>query len=33
MRLTWQGHEFLESAKDDEIWERTNTILLEKGEE
>ena len=30
-RLTWQGHEFLETAKDDTRWKKASSIMLEKG--
>jgi len=30
-RLTWQGHEFLEAAKDEKIWEQAKEILKQKG--
>ncbi len=30
-RLTWEGHEFLEAARDDTIWNQAKELLLEKG--
>lgn len=30
-RLTWSGHEFLDSIRSDGIWERTKKSLLMKG--
>ena len=30
-RLTWQGHEFLEAARDNTRWEQAKKIVLEKG--
>lgn len=30
-RLTWEGHEFLEAAKDDGIWNQAKEVVLEKG--
>lgn len=29
--LTWQGHEFLDAARDDTRWERAKKTALEKG--
>lgn len=29
--LTWEGHEFLEAAKDSENWSRAKSILTRKG--
>ena len=29
--LTWEGHEFLEAAKDDTRWNRAKTYLREQG--
>lgn len=26
-RLTWEGHEFLDAAKDNKVWEKTKNIL------
>jgi hypothetical protein len=31
VRLTWDGHEFLDSARNDEIWSRTKNIVRDKG--
>ncbi len=28
--ITWQGHEFLENARNDTIWEKAKSIALEK---
>ena len=28
--LTWQGHEFLEAARNDTIWERATTAVVER---
>ena len=30
-RLTWEGHEFLEAAKDNTRWSRAKTMMKEKG--
>jgi hypothetical protein len=30
-RLTWEGHEFLEVAKDDTRWSRAKVVMKEKG--
>ncbi len=30
-RLTWSGHEFLEAARNDTIWEKAMGIVGEKG--
>jgi DNA-binding transcriptional ArsR family regulator len=30
-RLTWQGHEFLDAARDDTNWQKTKDIVKEKG--
>ena len=30
MSLTWQGHEFLEAARNNDIWRRAKTIVYEK---
>lgn len=30
-RLTWQGHEFLESARDDTIWNKAKEIMAKTG--
>ena len=30
-RLTWEGHEFLEAAKNDKIWGKAKNIVKEKG--
>lgn len=29
-RLTWQGHEFLEVARNDTLWQKAKNIVLEK---
>lgn len=29
-RLTWKGHEFLEKARDESIWEKAKRICMEK---
>ena len=29
--LTWQGHEFLEAARDDSRWNRTMAIVKQSG--
>lgn len=28
--LTWEGHEFLDAARDDNRWNKTKTIIVEK---
>jgi DNA-binding transcriptional ArsR family regulator len=30
-RLTWQGHEFLDAAKNEAIWQKTKKLVQEKG--
>ena len=30
MSLTWDGHEFLDAARDDTRWNRTKTLVAEK---
>ncbi|WMT57090.1 DUF2513 domain-containing protein [Truepera radiovictrix] len=30
--LTWQGHDFLEAAEDDTIWQKAKKHVQEKGE-
>jgi hypothetical protein len=30
-RLTWAGHDFLETAREDTVWKRALTILANKG--
>lgn len=30
-RLTWQGHEFLDNARNDTIWKKTMALAQEKG--
>lgn len=30
-RLTWEGHEFLGNARNDQVWTRTQEIVKEKG--
>jgi hypothetical protein len=32
-RLTWDGHEFLDSIRSDTIWARTKRAFLDKGVE
>ena len=29
--LTWQGHEFLDNARNEEVWGKTKEIVKEKG--
>ncbi|MEW5988435.1 MAG: DUF2513 domain-containing protein [Chloroflexota bacterium] len=29
--LTWNGHEFLEAARNDQFWNRAKRVLREKG--
>ncbi|MDQ7059492.1 MAG: DUF2513 domain-containing protein [Ghiorsea sp.] len=29
--LTWEGHEFLDSIRNDTVWEKTKTIFADKG--
>ena len=29
--LTWDGHEFLEAARSDTLWERAKALMAEKG--
>jgi len=29
--LTWEGHEFLENARNEEVWSKTKEIVKEKG--
>ena len=29
--LTWQGHEFLDSIRSNQVWEKTKSTFLEKG--
>ena len=29
-RLTWEGHEFLESSRDEGIWKKAKKIMVEK---
>lgn len=31
IRLTWEGHEFLDSIRNDSIWMKTKSKILEKG--
>tara|TARA_B100001964_G_C13808351_1_gene411862 strand:+ start:32 stop:391 length:360 start_codon:yes stop_codon:yes gene_type:complete len=31
MRLTWEGHEFLDSIKNDSQWDKTKDFIAEKG--
>ena len=28
MRLTWEGHEFLDAARNDTVWKKTKDIIL-----
>ncbi len=30
-RLTWEGHEFLDKAKNDKVWNKAKSIIKEKG--
>jgi DNA-binding transcriptional ArsR family regulator len=30
-RLTWEGHDFLENARNEEVWAQTKAIVKEKG--
>lgn len=30
-RLTWEGHEFLDAARDDSRWEKAKKMVTEKG--
>ena len=30
-RMTWAGHEFLDSARNESIWRRAKTLAIEKG--
>jgi hypothetical protein len=30
-RLTWEGHDFLEAAKNDRVWKKAKKIAAEKG--
>lgn len=30
-RLTWQGHEFLDTIRSNTVWERTKKTFIEKG--
>jgi hypothetical protein len=30
-RLTWDGHEFLDSIRSDSVWSRTKKVFAEKG--
>ncbi len=30
-RLTWEGHEFLQNARNEEVWQRAKTLVREKG--
>ncbi len=32
-RLTWEGHEFLDSIRSETVWERTKKAFLERGVE
>ena len=31
IRLTWQGHEFLDAARDDTRWNKTKEVMAEAG--
>jgi hypothetical protein len=31
IRLTWQGHEFLDAIRSDTVWQKTKTSFLSKG--
>jgi hypothetical protein len=31
LRLTWEGHEFLDKARNDTAWNKAKTLVLEKG--
>lgn len=31
LNLTWDGHEFLDSIRDDDIWNKTKSKVIEKG--
>lgn len=31
LRLTWEGHEFLDKARNDTVWKKAKTFILEKG--
>ena len=30
LRLTWEGHEFLEAARDDTVWKKAKDTLVER---
>ena len=30
-RLTWQGHEFLDAARSDSVWQKTTSTIRSKG--
>lgn len=30
IRLTWEGHEFLDAVKSDTVWNKTKSIVIEK---
>ena len=30
-RLTWEGHEFLDKAKNEKVWNKAKSIIKEKG--
>ena len=32
-RLTWQGHEFLDSIRSDTVWAKTKKVFLDRGVE
>jgi hypothetical protein len=29
-RLTWEGHEFLDAARKDSLWQKAKALVLEK---
>jgi hypothetical protein len=31
LHITWKGYEFIDAARDKTIWERTKTLLKDKG--
>lgn len=30
-RLTWEGHEFIDKSRNDNVWNKSKTIIAEKG--
>jgi hypothetical protein len=30
-RMTWKGHEFIDTARNEAVWERTKAVVKEKG--